>query len=493
MISELSKSNLKEIIFCAFTDCRAKTLALFEEIDEATLCCQAHPDFSPVGWHFGHIAYTESLWLLERSAGLPCMFPQYRKLFTADGLPKSERVKLPNQEEIRYYLDTVREKVLNYLEVADLETEERLWSFLLQHESQHSEIITFILEMQRFVGQASHLSKYQGGQDAQRQSLQRGKPQPQFPTEGNPPSGLAPQRAGSPTSVKSKITAVATTLGTKATRCLQNHGSRYNFGHMSNALPPKSKIQTPAEMIQIPGGEFEMGNDSEDALDNERLRHRVYLDTYWIDRYPVTCGQYRTFMEAGGYENAQWWSKAGWEWLQTEKVRQPLYWHDDSAWDNHPVCGVSWYEAEAYAQFVGKRLPTEAEWEKAASWDEKTNYHCIYPWGDEEPTLLYCNYDTKIHKTTAVDAYPAGQSAYGLYDTLGNVWEWTATWFDGYEGFKYYPYIGYSQVYFDRQHRVLKGGSWATRPWVLRCSFRNWYQPRIRQILAGFRCARTSI
>ncbi|MCX7593904.1 MAG: ergothioneine biosynthesis protein EgtB [Fischerella sp.] len=430
MILKLSESNFKHAIARAFIQCRTKTLALFEGIDEATFYRQAHPDFSPVGWHLGHIAYTESLWLLERSAGLPCMFPQYRKLFAADGLPKRDRVKLPKLQEIRYYLDTVREKVLDYLEVANLETQEPLCHFLIQHESQHSEIITFLLEICKL--EDREIGRTKGGENS--------------PLHPNP------------------------------------------------AVSRPEGVYTPSphhleEMIQIPAGEFEMGNNSANALDNERPAHLVYLDTYQIDRYPVTCGQYRTFMTAGGYENSQWWSAAGWKWLQTEKVTQPLYWHDDPVWDNHPVCGVSWYEAEAYARFVGKRLPTEAEWEKAASWDAKVNRRRIYPWGDEEPTSKHCNYDTNIGKTTAVDTYPSGQSAYGLYDTLGNVWEWTATWFDRYEGFQYYPYIGYSQVYFDHQHRVLKGGSWATRPWALRCSFRNWYHPGVRQILAGFRCA----
>ncbi len=415
MISKLHKSSLKETFFRAFSQCRAKTLALFEGVDEATFCCQPHPDFSPIGWHLGHIAYTESLWLLERSAGLPCLFPRYRKLFAADGLPKKERVKLPNLEEIRYYLDTVREKVLHYLEVADVEQQERLWRFILQHESQHSEIISFVLE----------LGKQHRGQGRQEEIFSLVSP---------PPHDLS-------------------------------------------------------EMIQIPAGEFEMGDDSVDALDNEQPVHRVYLETYSIDRYPVTCAQYRVFMAAGGYQNPRWWSKAGWEWLQTEQVTQPLYWCENPMWDHHPVCGVSWYEAEAYSRFVGKRLPTEAEWEKAASWDAQAHCRRIYPWGNEEPTLKHCNHDNFIGKTTPVDAFSIGQSLYGLYDALGNVWEWTASWFDGYPGFQSYPYIGYSQVYFDQQHRVLKGASWATRPWALRCSFRNWYHPCVRQILAGFRCA----
>jgi formylglycine-generating enzyme required for sulfatase activity len=150
---------------------------------------------------------------------------------------------------------------------------------------------------------------------------------------------------------------------------------------------------------------------------------------------------------------------------------------------------VSCYEAEAYARFVGKRLPTEAEWEKAASWHPQTQQRQTYPWGEAFPSAEQCNHDHLQGQTTAIDAYPSGQSAYGCYDMLGNVWEWTASWFDGYDGFEFYPYRGYSQVYFDGQHRVLRGGSWVTRPWGLRSAFRNWYAPGTRQILAGFRCA----
>ncbi|MBD0263675.1 MAG: ergothioneine biosynthesis protein EgtB [Tolypothrix sp. Co-bin9] len=423
MISKLRKSNLQQAISLAFYQCRRNTLALFADMDEATFCHQVHPDFSPVGWHLGHIAYTESLWLLERSAGNRCLFPQYRKFFAADGLPKSQRVQLPNLEEIYYYLDTVRKKVLDYLEVADLNQQQRLWRFLLQHESQHCETIAFLLELAK--------------------------------------------------SQKSKVNS-----------------------HPHSPPSPLISLSPSPSVIKIPAGEFEIGSNAIDALDNERPAHKVYLDTYYIDRYPVTCGQYRAFIEAGGYENPAFWSKAGWEWLQIEQVGEPLYWHNVLSADNQPVCGVSWYEAEAYCQFVGKRLPTEAEWEKAVSWDADMNCPRIYPWGDEEPTPQHCNCvdvaslqkNPLTINTTAVDAYPQGQSAYGLYDALGNVWEWTASWFDGYDGFEMYPYVGYSQVYFDQQHRVLKGGSWATNPFALRSSFRNWYHPGVRQIFAGFRC-----
>jgi ergothioneine biosynthesis protein EgtB len=410
----------KETIREAMHQCRIGTLALFEGMDDITFRRQAHPEFSPVGWHLGHIAYTEALWILERCAGLPPMFPQYRKLLAADGLPKSDRQKLPPLIEVCDYLDAVRSQVFTYLETAPLDKEERLWRFLIQHESQHFETMAFVLQLQRWHFQERH-----------QEIWVRGRAE-------NPPSCLQP----------------------------------------------------PAEMREIPAGEFEMGNNSSDAMDNEQPVHRVYLDTYWIDRYPVTCGQYRVFIKAGGYQNSEWWSTAGWQWLQENPVQQPLYWSDDPTWDNHPVCGVSWYEADAYARFVGKRLPTEAEWEKAASGDAAAGRHHTYPWGEAAPNAHRCNHDNVIGQTTPVNAYPAGQSAYGCYDMLGNVWEWTSSWFDGYQGFISYPYRGYSEVYFDGQHRVLKGGSWATRPWAMRSSFRNWYYPAIRQILAGFRCAR---
>ena len=128
---------------------------------------------------------------------------------------------------------------------------------------------------------------------------------------------------------------------------------------------------------------------------------------------------------------------------------------------------------------------------KAASWDEEIQSKRTYPWGEEPPNSNRCNCNDgeKMQRgTTSVNAYTRGESAYGVRDLLGNVWEWTGSWFDKYSGFQHYPYVGYSQSYFDNQHRVLKGGSWATRPWAMRCSFRNWYHPGVREILAGFRC-----
>jgi len=407
-LAHLNSTDQKRQLKQAMQQCRQRTLALFKGIKYDTFCRQAHPEFSPVGWHLGHIAYTEALWLLEHSAKKPRQFSEFGHLFIADGIPKAERQKLPTLAEIQVYLDTIRTQVLDYLEIADINQQERLWRWLIQHESQHSETIAFVLELLKVQDSA-------------------------------------------------------------AIQCLPS------TQHLS-------------EMIEIPAGYCEMGDDSIEALDNERPKHRVYLDTYSIDRYPITCGQYQEFINAGGYQNPEWWSDAGWQWQQQAQLTQPLYWHNAIA--DHPVSGVSWYEAQAYAQFVGKRLPTEAEWEKAASWDATHECRYIYPWGNTALDPRKCNYDCAIAQTTSVNSYPNGQSTYGCYDMLGNVWEWTASLFQGYSGFTHYPYIGYSQVYFDEQHYVLRGGSWATRPWALRCSFRNWYHPYIRQIFAGFRCAK---
>ena len=438
MISK-SIQSCREAIYRDLQQCRRGTFKLFADIDYDTFCRQAHPDFSPVGWHLGHIAYTEDLWLLQRCAGLKPVFPEYHKLFAADTLPKKQRVFLPTFPEVELYLDAVRKKVLDYLEVAPIAQQERLWRFLIQHESQHCETVAFVLQMQ------------------EKEEGRRKKSTPPYPPQGGK-------------------------VRRKKEEAILIPNSRCPI--------PDSPLPIPNSEIEIPGGEFYMGSDAAEALDNERSRHLCYLEAYSIDRYPVTCGQYQTFMTSGGYQNPNWWSADGWKWLQGEAVDRPLYWSNNPAYNNHPVCGVSWYEAEAYCNFIGKRLPSEAEWEKAASWDATNQTYRIYPWGDSPPNGSLCNHSNNIANTSPVDSFPKGASAAGCCDMLGNVWEWTASTFDAYPGFESYPYRGYSEVYFDGEHRVLKGGSWATFPQALRSSFRNWYYPGVRQIIAGFRCAK---
>ena len=201
------------------------------------------------------------------------------------------------------------------------------------------------------------------------------------------------------------------------------------------------------EWIDVPAGPFAMGADGEGfAYDNERPRHTVELPAFQIARLPVSNGSWMRFSEGGGYERREWWSDEGWSWkLQYDIAQHPQIAAGDA---RAPACHVSWFEADAFARAHDARLPTEAEWERAATSEQEN--------------------------TAAV----------------GRVWEWTADTFHGYPGFRAYPYREYSEVFFGEDYRVLRGGSWATHPRVAGPSFRNWDLPVRRQIFAGVRLAR---
>jgi iron(II)-dependent oxidoreductase len=266
-----------------------------------------------------------------------------------------------------------------------------------------------------------------------------------------------------------------------------------------NAQPVSSSF----EMVTVEAGRFELGaSDGAFAYDNELPRHTLDLPAFKIDRLLTTNAEYASFIAEGGYRRREWWSDEGWAYCQRENWQAPLYWQQDNqVWraramfdegllePQHPVMGISWYEAEAYARFRGKRLPTEAEWEKAASWDAANETSRRFAWGDEPPRPLLCNYNNHYWGTTAVGSFPFGASPYGCLDMTGNVWEWTSDPFAGYPGFEAFPYPEYSETWFDGDHRVLKGGSWATRAPVLRNSFRNFFRRHFRIAFAGIRCA----
>jgi gamma-glutamyl hercynylcysteine S-oxide synthase len=257
-------------------------------------------------------------------------------------------------------------------------------------------------------------------------------------------------------------------------------------------------------MVHVPEGPFVMGTDDRvRALDNERPAHEVDLPGFYLDKTPVTNRAYAEFVEDGGYEQKGLWDREGWEWIEEEGICAPKHWYQKgphSWWTQRfgfdeplnpkaPVVHVSWYEADAFARWAGKRLPTEAEWEKAASWDPDTGTKRLYPWGDAPPTPEKANLDQLAFGPAEVGAYPEGGSAYGALGMIGDVWEWTGSEFTAYPGFESFPYKEYSEVFFDDGYRVLRGGSWATRHSVARETFRNWDLPQRRQIFAGLRCA----
>jgi iron(II)-dependent oxidoreductase len=249
---------------------------------------------------------------------------------------------------------------------------------------------------------------------------------------------------------------------------------------------------------------FVYGTDDEPwAYDNERPAHPVDIAPFRIDVTPVTNAAYRAFVDDGGYRDARLWSPVGWTWRQEARLEHPEGWHHegDRSWSvrrfghrgdlvpHEPVEHVCWYEAEAFATWAGKRLPTEAEWEYAASWTPD-GLKRRYPWGDDDPTTARAGLGREHWAPSAVDAHPSGASAYGVLAMVGDVWEWTSTPFHGYPGFRSFPYREYSEVFFGDEYRVLRGGSWATHPSTCRTTFRNWDFPIRRQIFCGFRCAR---
>ena len=399
--------NTGIVIRRAMEEARAHTLRLFADVDEADFRRQVHPDFSPVGWHLGHIGVTEAYWVLRQCKGEASPSAFYDAFFTPTDNPKPNRVNLPPRGEILDFLSGVREQVFSFLARAEfpadhpLLREANIFNMLLQHEEQHAETILVIL----------HLLAAE-----------------RYDAENQAPHG--PRRG--------------------------------NYESPCYAPPPRAREPVPerGEAVLIPAGSFLMGsNDRGTTLDNERPRHMVKVGDFVIDRYPVNNREFLQFVATGGYHTPEWWGREGWQWRTREQVEHPLRWRrlPSGEWveigreaasplaPERPVTGVSWYEADAYARFVGKRLPTEAEWEKAA-----------------------------VYEALAL---------------TGCAWEWTATWFRPYPGFAAHPYQGYSAPYFDNRHRVLRGGSWVTGPHVRRPTFRNWYAPWVREIFAGIRCA----
>ncbi|MCK5059347.1 MAG: SUMF1/EgtB/PvdO family nonheme iron enzyme, partial [Candidatus Aminicenantes bacterium] len=240
-------------------------------------------------------------------------------------------------------------------------------------------------------------------------------------------------------------------------------------------------------MIKVEAGEFTRGSESEEAYDMEKPERTIYLDEFMIGKYPVTNEEYRKFVENGGYDNKEFWTGEGWQWREEKKISEPLYRHDRK-WNgpNFPVVGVSWYEASAYAKWLSKktgkeyRLPTEAEWEKAArGTDGRT-----YPWG-EGIDKNKCNYNANLGRTSPVGIFPEGKSPYGCFDMAGNVWEWCSDWYDE----KYYKKSpdNNPEGPATSENRELRGGNWISVARYVRAAFRYWLVPSDRWNDFGFR------
>ena len=415
----------------ALAEARTRTLALVDPVSDDDLHRVHSPLMSPLVWDLGHIAACEDLWLCQRAGGLAPLRPDLAQVYDAAETPRADRGDIPylRRDAALRFMQEVRARALAVLDEVDLsERGDRL--------NAHG----FVWDM---VVQHEHQHN-----ETMLQALQ-----------------LARRGAYSP-----------------------------------ERPPPAGRARTAdADMVRIPAGEFPMGDPGEGfAYDNERPVHRVELAEYLIDRTPVTNGSYLAFVEDGGYRRADVWTADGWAWREREQAERPLYWTADG-WERRfdvlapidpdtPVMHVSWFEADAYARWAGKRLPTEAEWEKAASFDAASGRARRYPWGDEPPTSERANLDQLGFGPARVGTL-AGATPSGVEGLLGDCWEWTAGPFTGYPGFEAFPYREYSEVFFGEGYRVLRGGSWATRPSVAHNTVRNWDLPQRRQIFSGFRCA----
>jgi iron(II)-dependent oxidoreductase len=425
----------RERIFAALDAARRRSIGLTECVDEPDLTAQHSPLMSPLVWDLAHIGNQEELWLLRAVGGGDPIHPEIDDLYDAFQHPRADRPRLPllGPQEARQYVAMVRERAVDLIERAPLTGSQLteggfVFGMVAQHEQQHDETML-----------ATH-------------QLRSGPPVLSAPAPPPAPADAA-------------------------------------------ALPRE---------VLVPAGAFTMGTSTEPwALDNERPAHQVEVGAFWIDTVPVSNARYQEFIADGGYDCPEFWTPTGWAYRQKAGLAAPLFWsRDGGSWlrrrfgrveeapPSEPVQHVCWYEAAAYAKWAGRRLPTEAEWEKAARHDPASGRSRRYPWGDDDPTPERANLGQRHLQPAPVGSYPAGASAYGVRQLIGDVWEWVDSDLAEYPGFRPYPYPEYSEVFFGPEYKVLRGGAWATDQVACRGTFRNWDYPIRRQIFAGFRTAR---
>lgn len=431
------QDSAKAALAAALDEARRWTVRLLDPLDDETVHRQHDPVMSPLVWDYGHVGNYEELWLLRNLGRTDFADPRLDRVYDAFENPRWTRSDLPllSRDEAIVYLADVRAAVLRHLRDTDLEPSDPLladglvYHLVIQHEAQHQETMLQALDL-------------------------------------SPEFGPYP---------------------------LTGAGGR-----------PWTRPVDDTERAVVPAGSFVMGSDDDArTYDNERPAHTVFLPAFAIDRFPVTARRYAVFVHAGGYEQPDWWSERGWTWRQEAGHQAPQGWVPDGTggWrirrlgvlqpldPGEPVQHVSYFEAEAFARWTGARLPTEAEWEKAAAWDPAARRSRRYPWGETPPTSQRANLDRRLWGPAPVGSYPAGASAYGVEQLLGDGYEWTASDFEAYPGFRTFPYAEYSEVFFGGDYKVLRGASWASRPAVARTTFRNWDHAYRRQLHSGIRLA----
>ncbi len=427
---ELQKNNL---LLKQFNETRAKTMELVKNLEKDDFMIQTASYTSPPKWHVGHVS-----WIFEAiMSKLDKNYKFYSKEFSEYlnsyyqqfGVPLDKALRgiasRPTVDEIFLYFNTINKKVEKFIESREFtEEEKKIFVTGIHHECQHQELLVYDLQ---------HLLADQ----------------------------YIPVR-------KNEI---------------------------------QVQQQRKKEFVKIEGGVYTMGYNGKDyCYDIELPEHKTYLENFKIGIFPISNQEYLEFMNDGGYEAYKYWLSDGWEKVKSNKWNSPMYWEKiNDEWyvrdflgirkinPNEPVCHVSYYEADAYCKWAGKRLPTEAEWEKASCWNEQKQEKSIFPWGNDNPTEEKCNLLESYHwGCTEIGSFPNGVSPSGCQQMIGDVWEWTSSEFVGFPGFKS-GFDEYNDKWFTNQ-KVLRGGSFATPKMSIRGSYRNFFRLDERWLFSGFRC-----
>ncbi len=421
-------------------DARQRTFDLAADLDDEQLIGPYLPIVNPPLWEIGHVAWFQEKWVLRHACKQKPIRDDADTLWDSIAIEHDTRwaLSIPSREETLAYMRNVRDAVIETIESGELSHEQiYLVRYTVFHEDMHTEAFTYT-----------------------RQTL--GYRPPQFSESVNP----------------------------------------FNEDWMDNTLPGD---------VEIPGGTFLLGaeQDEEFVFDNEKWAHPVEVKPFAIAPTAVTQSEFAAFVDNDGYRRRDLWSSDGWDWRNSEAAQHPVYWRcdTDGEWLRRhfgewvpleprlPVIHVNWYEVEAYCRWAKRRLPTEVEWEVAAAAEPRLGGEGLssakrrFPWGSEPHTPERANLDWNQMGCVSVNALPEGDSGFGCRQMIGNVWEWTSSSFHPYPGFEVDLYKEYSAPWFGSR-KVLRGGCWTTRSRMLRNTWRNFYTPDRRDVLAGFRtCA----